>query len=80
MLRTKVLKSNALDRLFGINPLSRRCVGGPEEKWVKFVALAVVRFSLWWDSLGVILGKAKNVTMLDPENLPPLGERSKDPK
>ena len=74
VLRTKVLNSKALDRLFGINVSPRRSAQGPEEKWVRFVALAVIRFSLWWDSLSIILGKAKNVKTLDTEHLPPLGE------
>lgn len=50
ILRRKVLHSNALDITFGIThngrddrPLAKR----REEKWTKFVNLAVARFAIW---------------------------------
>lgn len=71
VLRARVLKSTALDRLFWRLQLYFPPVS---EKWRRFVALAVIRFSVWWDSLGIVLGEGKGPVQLDSNSLPPLGE------
>jgi hypothetical protein len=85
VLKTKILKSNSLDRAFGIANPARGTKGFEkvrERKWKGYVALAVFRFEKWWKNINKILSAtARNetaftglVTEITAAALPPLGK------
>lgn len=89
VLKTKVLKSNALDRTFGIAmPAGKNkkvnITTIRERKWKGYVSLAVIRFEKWWQNIDRVLLAAheeagsSNVAAaeLTITTLPPLGKNS----
>lgn len=69
-LRQRVLKSEALDAVFGIRPehqyvdrLGKQTIlkdttmwTRRQVKWEKFIELAVVRFLAWWEDIPTVIG------------------------
>jgi hypothetical protein len=78
VLKRRVLKSNSLDRTFGIDTTGKRDAAFTQRrlvKWDRFVALAVARFEVWWEKLVVkkhdLSGDEQHIITAD--KLPPLG-------
>jgi hypothetical protein len=84
VLKTKILKSNALDITFGIaTPAGKNKIGNlatvRERKWNGYVSLAVIRFEKWWQNIDKVLCDGRKEAVSNPAaeltitTLPPLG-------